>query len=149
MARHIAHFDTACDYTWLFTVTHIHTLVPTVTSSLSLLGSGFQRRTFHFLRFPNCPRPQLPASNSNSSQGLNRNSSLTHFSLTAAVWQWVRVRVRVRVTLRLVVYRQSLRLGAKILEDHDQQFFFATEPLWSYSLCNIFPTRRQVSLVWI
>jgi hypothetical protein len=33
---------------------------------------------------------------------------------------WVRVRVRVRVTLRLSVYRQSLRLGDKPLETHDQ-----------------------------
>jgi hypothetical protein len=31
---------------------------------------------------------------------------------------------RVRVTLRLAVYHQSARLGAKILETHDQQFFF-------------------------
>jgi hypothetical protein len=33
------------------------------------------------------------------------------------------VRVRVRVTLRLEVYRQSVRLGAKPLETHDQYFF--------------------------
>jgi hypothetical protein len=35
----------------------------------------------------------------------------------------VRVRVRVRVTLPLAVYRQSVRLCAKPLETHDQQFF--------------------------
>jgi hypothetical protein len=34
-----------------------------------------------------------------------------------------------RVTLRLAVCRQSLRLGAKHLQDHDQRFLFATEPL--------------------
>jgi hypothetical protein len=34
------------------------------------------------------------------------------------------VRVRVRVTLRLAVYRQSVRLGDKPLENHDQHFFF-------------------------
>jgi hypothetical protein len=28
--------------------------------------------------FPKCPRPQLPASNSNGSQQLNRSSRLTH-----------------------------------------------------------------------
>jgi hypothetical protein len=33
-------------------------------------------------------------------------------------------RVRVRVTLRLAVYRQSVHLGHKPLEDHDQHFFF-------------------------
>jgi hypothetical protein len=32
-------------------------------------------------------------------------------------------RVRVRITLRLAVYRQSVRLGAKPLETHDQYFF--------------------------
>jgi hypothetical protein len=35
-----------------------------------------------------------------------------------------RVRVRVRVTLRLAVYCQSVRLGAKPLETHDQSFVF-------------------------
>jgi hypothetical protein len=36
---------------------------------------------------------------------------------------------RVRVTLRLAVYRQSLRLGTKPLEAHDQYFLFSTEHL--------------------
>jgi hypothetical protein len=53
--------------------------------------------------------------------------------------------VRVGVTLRLTVYRQSVRLGAKPLESHDQQFFFSTEPLWSWSLCNI-PTHERMGL---
>jgi hypothetical protein len=57
-------FDTACDYTLQFTITH--TLVSTVTSSLLLLGSGSQRRTFHSSGFLNGPRSQLPGSNSNS-----------------------------------------------------------------------------------
>jgi hypothetical protein len=61
------------DVTALYT--HTHT-VSTVTSSLPLLGSGFERRMF-----PNSPRPQLPASDSISSQRLNRSGSLTH-SLT-------------------------------------------------------------------
>jgi hypothetical protein len=34
-----------------------------------------------------------------------------------------RVRIRIRVTLRLAVYRQSVRLGDKPLETHDQYFF--------------------------
>jgi hypothetical protein len=33
---------------------------------------------------------------------------------------------RVRVTLRLAVYRQSVHLGDKPLENHDQQFFNLT-----------------------
>jgi hypothetical protein len=47
--------------------------------------------------------------------------------------------VRFRVTLRLAVYCQSVRLGAKTLEEHDQRFFFSLNlevillkqhPLW-------------------
>jgi hypothetical protein len=30
---------------------------------------------------------------------------------------------QVKVTLQLTVYRQSVRLGARPLEDHNQQFF--------------------------
>jgi hypothetical protein len=45
------------------------------------------------------------------------------------VFKAAKVKVKVRVTLRLAVYRQSLRLGAKLLEAQDQRFFFATEPL--------------------
>jgi hypothetical protein len=60
-------FDTACDYTLQFTITH--TLVPRVTSSLPLLSSGFQSYTFPFLwvlelsTAPNSnSSPQLPTS---------------------------------------------------------------------------------------
>jgi hypothetical protein len=35
-----------------------------------------------------------------------------------------KVKVKVEVTLRLAVYRQSLRRGDKPLEAHDQQVFF-------------------------
>jgi hypothetical protein len=45
MAGFIALLDTAYDYTLQFIVT----LVSTVTSSLSLLGSGFKQRTFPLL----------------------------------------------------------------------------------------------------
>jgi hypothetical protein len=36
----------------------------------------------------------------------------------------VEVKVKVKVTLRLAVYRQSVHLGVKPLETHDQIFFF-------------------------
>jgi hypothetical protein len=39
-----------------------------------------------------------------------------------------KVKVKVRVTLRLAVYRQSVCLGVKPLETHDQNFFPPTEP---------------------
>jgi hypothetical protein len=50
MIGFIGLFDSARDYTLYFAITH--TLVPTVTSSLPLLCSGFQRRTFLFLWVP-------------------------------------------------------------------------------------------------
>jgi hypothetical protein len=46
-------------------------------SALPLLGSDLQRRTYPSSGFPNCSRPHLPDSNSNSSEQLNLNSSLT------------------------------------------------------------------------
>jgi hypothetical protein len=36
---------------------------------------------------------------------------------------------KVKVALRLTVYRQSVCLGVKLLETHDQRFFSPTEPL--------------------
>jgi hypothetical protein len=59
--------------THTYTHTHTHTLESTVTSSLPLLGNGFQQRTYPFSGFPNCPWPQLPSSNSNSLQLLFSN----------------------------------------------------------------------------
>jgi hypothetical protein len=47
MAEFIGFFDAASECTLQFTLTHI--LVSTDTLSLTLLGSGFQRRTFPFL----------------------------------------------------------------------------------------------------
>jgi hypothetical protein len=43
----------------------------------------------------------------------------------------------VRITLRLAVYRQSVRLGDKLLETHYQNFYFSTEHLRLQFLCNI------------
>jgi hypothetical protein len=44
--------DTARDYILQFTITHTLLLMSTVTPSLPLLGSGFQRRTFPLLWVP-------------------------------------------------------------------------------------------------
>jgi hypothetical protein len=48
-----------------------------------------------------------------------------------------------QVAVRLAVYSQSVHLGAKPLEDHDQRFFLANEPLRSYFLCNILSDERM------
>jgi hypothetical protein len=39
-------------------------------------------------------------------------------------WEELKVKDKVKVTLRLAVYRQSVRLDVKPLETHDQTFFF-------------------------
>jgi hypothetical protein len=49
--RVFALFDTVRNYALQYKHTHTHTLVSTVTSSLSLFSSGFQRRTFPSLSF--------------------------------------------------------------------------------------------------
>jgi hypothetical protein len=38
---------------------------------------------------------------------------------------WQSSKLKVKVTLRLAVYRQSVRLGIKPLESHDHRFFSA------------------------
>jgi hypothetical protein len=42
----------------------------------------------------------------------------------------IKVKVKIKVTLRLAVYCQSVCLGIKPLETHNQRFFSPTEPLW-------------------
>jgi hypothetical protein len=44
--------------------------------------------------------------------------------------------VKVKVSLRLTVYRQSVDLGVRHLETHDQRLFFSTELFRSLSLYN-------------
>jgi hypothetical protein len=51
-----------------------------------------------------------------------------------------RPQVRVKFTLRLSVYRQSVRLGANPLETHNQRF--SSQNLRSWSLCNILPDQK-------
>jgi hypothetical protein len=67
------------DYTLPFTIPHTHTYTSVHShvfiSRFSVAAS--KRRTFPFLWIRKCPLPQLPASNSNSSQRLNLSSSIT------------------------------------------------------------------------
>jgi hypothetical protein len=62
----------------------------------------------------------------------------------------LKVKVKVKVTLRLAVYRQSVCLGVKPLETHDQRFFFL-----QLNPCDISPyvtsslMRRWVCLLWM
>jgi hypothetical protein len=64
----IAHFDTARDYNLQFSITHL-CLQSRLHCRYLLAASNGGR--FPSFEFPNCPRPQLEASNSNNSQRLN------------------------------------------------------------------------------
>jgi hypothetical protein len=66
------HFTVHC-YTHTLLSSHVFTCFCSVAAS----NGGHSP----YSRFPNCPQPQLQASHSNSSQGLNSSSPLTH-SLT-------------------------------------------------------------------
>jgi hypothetical protein len=70
MIGFIGPFGAARDY---LQISHTQT---SVLSLLQSFDSDFQRRTFPFLWFPNCPWPQLSASISNSSQRLNSSGYL-------------------------------------------------------------------------
>jgi hypothetical protein len=52
--------------------------------------------------------------------------------------------IQSQIYITTAVYHQTVRIGAKPLEDHDQRFsFFATELLRSQSLCNILSDERM------
>jgi hypothetical protein len=59
-------------------------------------------------------------------------------------------RVKVRVILRLAVYLKSVRLGAKLLEVHDQRhFFLQVNPCGHSPYVTSSLTRGWVCLLWI
>jgi hypothetical protein len=62
-----------------------------------------------------------------------------------------RVKVRIRVTLRLAIYHQSVHLGAKPIETHDQYFFQLStcgySPYVTFSLTRGWICRLQLLLV--
>jgi hypothetical protein len=57
-----------------------------------------------------------------------------------------KVKVKVRVALRLAVYRQSVRLGVKPLETHDQTFFLQLNSCGNSPYVASSLTRRWVCL---
>jgi hypothetical protein len=93
------------------------------------------------------PVPQLPDSNSNSSEELNSSShltnSLTHQLTNQLLTKWLSA-VRLRVTLRLAVYGQSVFLGAKALETHDQYFLF-----FNWTLTDNPYTKSSLTRGWV
>jgi hypothetical protein len=94
---------------WLHFSVHSYTdtLVPTVTSSLPLLGNGFQRRTLTFLSFP-----ELSSTSATSFKHQQLTTSEPPESSNSLA-DWLTATESVSVTLRPAVYGQSgpLKLG--------------------------------------
>jgi hypothetical protein len=80
MTGFIGLLDTPGDYTLQYIVTH--TRAVSIVHISRCLVAAFNGGRFSSSGFPNCPQPQLPASNRNSSQQLNPRILLTN-SLTA------------------------------------------------------------------
>jgi hypothetical protein len=68
----------------------------------------------------------------------HRPATLLYFTLLHST-ELPKVQVRIRVTLRLAVYRQSLLLGDKPLEAHDENFIF------QLNTCVLFDERMGLS----
>jgi hypothetical protein len=119
-----------------------------VLASAVILGSDCRGIHDHILRsqiedFPNlegqfpvfiCPRDRVSllypqALGSCPSPLKTRRATVQVFDPATTRVDINRVRVRVTVTLRVAVYRQSICLGDKPLETHDQQFYFPNEHL--------------------
>jgi hypothetical protein len=71
-----------------------------------------------------------------------------YLSLFSQVHKAVDSKVKVKVTLRLAVYRQSVRLGVKPRETHDQRFFQLI-PCSNSRYVTSSLTRRWVCLLWL
>jgi hypothetical protein len=107
--------------------------------------------TVRQLRVYSCGAPPLTRvrqSQGYFKTGLLRQPAIFFFQLntcghspTSLMGGWVcrlqLLDVKVKVTLRLVVYRQSVRLSVKPLKTHDQRFIFK----WKSKLCH---DRRSV-----
>jgi hypothetical protein len=118
---------TGCDCTWLDwwmdLLDSLPQCVTTLRSSMFMslvrcLVADSKGWYFPSSRFPNCPRPQLPASSSKSSQQLNPSSSLTNFG---------KVEIKVKVRLRPT---QSACLGVRHPSAAHDQIYITARQLW-------------------
>jgi hypothetical protein len=74
---------------------------------------------------------------------LRKSSWLAYFHYFRKQEVLRRVPIRVRVTLRLTVYRRSIRLGARPLANHDQRFVFQLNPCGNSPYVTSSLTRRR------
>jgi hypothetical protein len=110
---------------------------PLWLASISQLESALVRKISQKLGLLCLPRLEQGRPSATTSMGLSSSCQLQTQDALDSRLTGFRVRVRVRVTVRLAVYHQLVRFGAKSLEAQDYRYF-ATEPLRIWSLCNIF-----------
>jgi hypothetical protein len=72
-----------------------------------------------------------------------------HLTPTYYSSDWPALKVKVKVTLRLAVYCQSVRLGDKPLETHDQRFFFQPNFCCNGPYVTSFLTKGWIYFSWI
>jgi hypothetical protein len=112
-------FDTTRDYTSQFTVTHTRCSQSVTVSTSCCLVAAFNGGRSPSSEFPNCPRPQLPASYSNRSQPLNPSGYHTHSPTNYSSIGW-------SVTL-LLDFASTVIPGFSLFEIHDQDDYSPLE----------------------
>jgi hypothetical protein len=90
---------------------------------MEILQLSALRSSSHSRRCRNLVHSKLNYSAISSQPPLESSTELPTLNCLLTT-ELLKVKVKVKVTLRLVVYRQSVRLGVKSLETHDQTFFF-------------------------
>jgi hypothetical protein len=102
--------------------------IPSVQCKMSLRGPKSMRKVDGAsLIFIDFYVPVLTPHLNSSETSLQLSENITLFAVCCILYAGVILTVR--VTLRLAVYRQSVHLGVKPLETHDQRFFFSAELL--------------------
>jgi hypothetical protein len=80
---------------------------------------------------------------------LSHSTAISRGSLNSPDNYYLVVKAKVRVTLRLAVYRQSIRLDARPLETRDQRFLFQLNSCGNSPYVTSSLTRRWGCLLWI
>jgi hypothetical protein len=89
------------------------------------IAAGPRQRSHSQVRVPWYSRPYFAGSDSRlpfSSPPTTRKTTVEVFD-PASTQDLFKVKVKVKVTLRLAVYRQLVRLGARPPETHDRKLF--------------------------
>jgi hypothetical protein len=152
LVKRLAALYGTCRFVVMFAKTHHWTLSWVVSrlSPVHSLTAYCHKIHFNVIHLsmpvsPNCCLPFIY---------LNKNFAwMSHFPRAPYISYWCYTpcfsQPKVKVTLRLSIYRQSVRLDAKSLEDHDQIFFMQLNPCGHSPYVTSFLTRGWVCFLWI